>query len=175
MLETELRTLVKAELHRGKIDCILHFNANEENQNLNINEDLLITLSLLEDRVSSLTGAGKAQNAIEYLRWPGIISKPDRDVDSQHQLVTSLFREALNSLIAMRTREGVELQQIIEGKLTQLSETNTAIRAGAPAHVRAQQQKLTTRLSKLNIEADAGRLEQEMVLIASRLGYRGRT
>ncbi|MCY4531219.1 MAG: YicC family protein [Gammaproteobacteria bacterium] len=169
VLESELRTLLKAELHRGKIDCILHFNTEEEKQNLSINEDLLNTLILLENRVSSLTGAGKVQNALEYLRWPGIVSKPDRDADSQHQLVTSLFLEALNSLIDMRSREGVELQQIIEGKLTQLSETNTAIRAGAPELVQAQQQKLTTRLSKLNIEADPGRLEQEMVFIASRL------
>jgi uncharacterized protein (TIGR00255 family) len=165
-LEVALRSEMKKLLHRGKIDCVLRISAEDDSPRLDLDEPLLRALRQLESQVADVTDNSQPAQALEYLRWPGVIREPHADKDSQHQLIRTLFDEAIHNLIEMRAREGTELQRIIEDRLTQFSEMVSTIRRNAPLMVEEHQKKLRARLAELQMDADPGRLEQEMVLIA---------
>ncbi len=166
VLEIELRGIVKSKLHRGKVDCVLRLNSGGEDQSLEIDEELLGSLARLQERVAELTDSHPSKSALDLLRWPGVLREPDRD--AQHQVVTSLFAQAIDDLITMRQREGAELQRLIEEKLEQFAAMVDSIRAISPGVIREHQRKMAARLAELAVDADPGRLEQEMVIIANK-------
>jgi len=166
VLETELRVLTKSFVSRGKIDCVLRMSDNQAAIKLAVDESLLQAIDGLQDIVAEKTNSKRSDNALELLRWPGIIKEPAPDLDSQFDVVRSLFSDAIEQLVAMRRTEGGALTQIIDEKLIVFGDMVKGIRQSQPKIIADHQQKLKTKLAELVTEADPGRLEQELVLIA---------
>lgn len=168
VLETELRSLTKSFVSRGKIDCVLRMSNSEAATNLAIDESLLQAINRLQGLVAEKTDSKKSDNALELLRWPGVITEPVADLDSQFDAVKTLFVSAIEQLVSMRQTEGSALAQIIEEKLLAFGDMVKEIRQSQPTIIADHQQKLKNRLAELATEADPGRLEQELVLIANK-------
>ena len=64
-----------------------------------------------------------------------------------------------------RAREGAELKAGIESRLDTITSIISDISTALPGILAAQQNKLKEQISELEIEVDAGRLEQELVII----------
>lgn len=83
------------------------------------------------------------------------------------------FDAALESLDAMRRREGLALREDIVGRIATLRRLAGAIGERAPIVVDVYKKKLQERADRLragsDVQIDAGRLEQELALFADRV------
>ena len=168
VLETELRALTKSFVSRGKIDCVLRMSDDQATIKLAVDEQLLQAIDGLQDIVAQKTNSNRSNNALELLRWPGVIKEPTPNLDSQFDAVRSLFSNALEQLVAMRRTEGDALTHIIEERLLVFGDMVKMIRQSQPKIIADHQEKLKTKLAELTAEADPVRLEQELVLMANK-------
>ena len=168
-LETELRNLLRDKIQRGKVDCLLRLDIeNLAATEYEIDEAELRKLRSASDQVSAIFGNADAPTTLDILRWPGVIIESTSDVDENNKRIKATFHEAVTNMVSMREREGDELARIIGEKLASLETIVSQVKLEAATINERQEQKLRTRLAALNIEADPGRLEQELVFLAQK-------
>jgi uncharacterized protein (TIGR00255 family) len=136
---------------------------------LGINLNKIAQLTKAAQQINSLLGAVAAPvNALDILRWPGVIQKQELDREQMHKAALELFDLALEGLIEHRSREGAELQQLIINRLDSVSAQVVNVRARMPEILAAQREKLHTKLAALQVDLEPERLEQEIVLLAQK-------
>ena len=168
-LEIGLRNKLKARLNRGKIDCQLRIGHSQASEaSLSIDEKLLEDLTgALATIVPKLETVAPV-NPLEVLKWPGLLSEPTEDEESIKRTVVELFDTALAQLIEMRSSEGAELRKIILEKLADLRSIVEQAATEAPIISARQRDKMISKLNDLKIDADPGRIEQELVIMAQK-------
>ena len=169
-LETDLRSSLRGQVQRGKVECQLKVLDNSvDARDIRINHELVDTLLAATD---ALADSRQLQNDItlsSLLAWPGIVQFLPRDVEQLAPSVLKLFHDALMQLQAARASEGAALQQHVQQRLNLLRDEISKARALCRDHALTTRDKILTRLSALAIEVDSGRLEQEIALILTRL------
>ena len=168
-LEISLRNKLKARLNRGKIDCQLRIGHSQASEaSLSIDEKLLEDLTGALATIIPKLETVAPVNPLEVLKWPGILSEPTEDEESIKRTVVELFDTALAQLIEMRSSEGAELRKIILEKLADLRSIVDQAATEAPIISARQRDKMISKLNDLNIDADPGRIEQELVIMAQK-------
>nr|WP_324257058.1 YicC/YloC family endoribonuclease [Cellvibrio fontiphilus] len=169
-IEPALRDAMRKALQRGKVEASLNVHWEQEGESeLGVNLAKVAQLTKAANQINQLLGDDAAPvNALEILRWPGVIQKQELDRDALHQAALELFDSALDSLIEHRSREGAELEQLILSRLDSVSAQVVKVRARMPEILAAQRDKLQAKLSALQVELDPERLEQEIVLLAQK-------
>ena len=168
-LEIGLRNKLKARLNRGKIDCQLRIGHSQASEaSLSIDEKLLEDLTGALATIIPKLETVAPVNPLEVLKWPGILSEPTEDEESIKKTVVELFDSALAQLIEMRSSEGAELRKIILEKLADLRSIVEQAATEAPIISARQRDKMISKLNDLKIEADPGRIEQELVIMAQK-------
>jgi len=167
-LELPLRERLRARLKRGKVDATLRVAAAVVPANLEIDRPvLLLLLATLAALKRDAPDAAPPQ-ALDLLRWPGVLVEPRSDSEAAKAAVTDSFERALAALEDHRRREGAMLGDLIAAKLAEIEQHVVALRrivAGLPAQHR---QRLQSRLAELAMTVDPDRLEQEVALLAQR-------
>jgi uncharacterized protein (TIGR00255 family) len=168
-LEISLRNKLKARLNRGKIDCQLRIGHSQASEaSLSIDEKLLEDLTGALATIIPKLETVAPVNPLEVLKWPGILSEPTEDEESIKKTVVEHFDSALAQLIEMRSSEGAELRKIILEKLADLRSIVDQAATEAPIISARQRDKMISKLNDLNIDADPGRIEQELVIMAQK-------
>lgn len=168
-LEIGLRNKLKARLNRGKIDCQLRIGHSQASEaSLSIDEKLLEDLTGALATIIPKLETVAPVNPLEVLKWPGLLSEPTEDEESIKRTVVELFDIALAQLIEMRSSEGAELRKIILEKLADLRSIVEQAATEAPIISARQRDKMISKLNDLNIDADPGRIEQELVIMAQK-------
>ena len=168
-LEIGLRNKLKARLNRGKIDCQLRIGHSQASEaSLSIDEKLLEDLTGALATIIPKLETVAPVNPLEVLKWPGLLSEPTEDEESIKRTVVELFDAALAQLIEMRSSEGAELRKIILEKLADLRSIVEQAATEAPIISARQRDKMISKLNDLNIDADPGRIEQELVIMAQK-------
>jgi uncharacterized protein (TIGR00255 family) len=169
-LEIALRDLLKQQVSRGKIDCLLRLNsAADLDTSLQINDAQVHRLRNALDEIGQVIGNTAPLNSLDILRFPGILDPtPSIDNDALLAAAKTLFAAALDDLIAMRAREGRVLAQIIKDKLDDLKQLTAAVRLEAPQISARQKTRLLERLAELQLEVDPSRLDQELIYLAQK-------
>lgn len=168
-LEIGLRNKLKARLNRGKIDCQLRIGHSQASKaSLSIDEKLLEDLTGALATIIPKLETVAPVNPLEVLKWPGLLSEPTEDEETIKRTVVELFDAALAQLIEMRSSEGAELRKIILEKLADLRSIVEQAATEAPIISARQRDKMISKLNDLKIEADPGRIEQELVIMAQK-------
>ena len=168
-LEISLRNKLKARLNRGKIDCQLRIGHSQASEaSLSIDEKLLEDLTGALATIIPKLETVAPVNPLEVLKWPGLLSEPTEDEESIKKTVVELFDSALAQLIEMRSSEGAELRKIILEKLADLRSIVEQAATEAPIISARQKDKMISKLNDLKIDADPGRIEQELVIMAQK-------
>src|SRR5690348_614736 len=103
-LESELRQQLSKHLKRGKVDCTVHLRSAQAAE-----RELRVDAAALE-RVAQgvrqvLQALPKAEvDAIEVLRWPGVIETATQDSEVLLGAGRAVFQQTLDDLGAMRLR-----------------------------------------------------------------------
>lgn len=167
-LETALRHQIKQSLHRGKIDCHLRFTPNEQVQSISINETLVSELNAAADHIHQIIGPGNALNALELMKWPGVIASPPVNETKLSEQALQAFALALKQVIETREREGAELKTFVLKRLSLINTIVADIRQKMPAILLRQQSNLQERIKGLQQDLDNDRLAQEIAVIAQK-------
>jgi uncharacterized protein (TIGR00255 family) len=168
-LESDLRQQLAKSLKRGKIDCTMHLRGS-----LGAERELRVD-SLALERVAGavrevLTALPKATvDAVEVLRWPGVIETAMQDSEALLVAGRQLFQQTLDDLGAMRLREGARLGELLEQRCAGLGVLVSQVRLRLPEIQVRMRTRLNERVAELLASVDPDRIEQEVVLQLQRL------
>lgn len=169
-LEPIIRERVSKRLSRGKVDCTLRFQASTNTGGeLTINRDLVGRLGRAGEAVRAVLGDGSPLRVMDVLRWPGVIEAAPQDLDKISISVLDLLGEALDSLVAMRGREGDKIHDLIEQRCQQVLRISTDLQNVLPSIQQSMRVRLSERLLEVAEQLDSQRLEQEMVLFSNKM------
>lgn len=168
-LEVTIRERIQQHIKRGKVDCSLYFQANKsDNGQWQINQKSVEHLWEVIQQINAMTGNTKPPNALDILRWQGVLETKTVDVEEISEKVLQHFDTALVQLVAHREREGAQLASLIEQRCAAIATEVEQIRPELPIILQALWERLQARLAELaNVNSE--RLEQEMVILAQKM------
>ena len=168
-LEPVLRERFRQRLARGKVECSLRFEANQAAQSdLIINEALAEQVIKAANQIMHMTGELSRINPFQVMQWQGVMETPEQDMDMINKALLEAFDEAVTEFIEARGREGANMKELIEQRLTAISEEVVKVRARMPEILEWQRERLTTKFEEAKVEMDPTRIEQEMILLAQK-------
>ena len=175
-LENATREAVRKRLSRGKVECLLRYQATESAESdLQIDRDLVRKLIDANRQIEQMIGTSTSVSALvnkvnssDLLNWPGVIQEQVIDTGTLEKESLDLFNKALDDLVANREREGEALAGFLLQRVESIREIVVTIRDGMPAILAAQRKSLLDRVQELKVELEPARLEQEVVLHAQK-------
>ncbi|WP_224554219.1 YicC/YloC family endoribonuclease [Pectobacterium versatile] len=168
-LEPVARERIRARLTRGKIECNLRFELDPSAQSaLILNEKLAKQLVNAANWVKMQSDEGEI-NPVDILRWPGVMSAEEQDLDAISAELLVALEGALDDFIAARESEGDALKGMIEQRLAGVSAEVVKVRAQMPNILLWQRERLQSKLEDAQVQLENNRLEQELVLMAQRV------
>ena len=167
--EAEFRQAIAASVRRGKIECSLHFRPAVTAGAFEVDAALLSSVLQRAVEIAAQAGAAARIDALELLRWPGVIRDGTRDHAPMIAAAHTLLTDALAELARSRDSEGARLRDALEQRCAGLIEFTARVTDRLP-EVRARMRtKLLERIAQLMIDVDHERLEQELAILAQRL------
>jgi uncharacterized protein (TIGR00255 family) len=167
--EAEFRQSIAASVRRGKVECSLHFRPAIASGALEVDAELLASLTQRAQAIAAQAGAAARIDALELLRWPGVIRDGTRDLAPMLAAAHALLADALAELARFRDSEGGRLRDALEQRCAGLVEFSERVTERLP-EVRARMRtKLLERIAQLVSDVDHERLEQELAILAQRL------
>jgi uncharacterized protein (TIGR00255 family) len=167
--EAEFRQSVAASARRGKVECSLHFRPAVVAGALEVDAELLASLSERAKAIAAQAGPAARIDALDLLRWPGVIRDATRDHAPMVAAAHALLADALAELARFRDSEGGRLRDALEQRCGGLVEFAARVADRLP-EVRARMRaRLLERVAQLVADVDHDRLEQELAILAQRL------
>ena len=167
-LEPVLRDRLRKRLNRGKIEVNLRYELSDSTSNeLTLNQELASQLIKTANQLKQQADQGEL-NLIELMKWPGLLSTDEQDMDAIGKELLSAFDIAIDQFIEARSREGDAIKTMLEVRLVSIEEQVKMVREHMPQVMQWQREKLQTRLDEIQGELDPARIEQEMVLLAQK-------
>ena len=168
-LESELRQLLAKHLKRGKVDCTVHLrSAQAAERELRVDA---AALGRVANAVNEVLAAvpGSTADAVEILRWPGVIESRSEGDEALLEAGRALFQQTVDELSAMRSREGTRLSELIEQRCAGLAELVAQVKTRLPEIQTRIRTRLHERVAEMLTNVDRDRIEQEIVLQLQRL------
>lgn len=166
--EPVLRDRLRKRLSRGKVEVNLRYElADSSNNELQLNQGLAKQLLDAATWLKQEAGQGEV-NLTDILRWPGVLSSSEQDMDAIGADLMTAFDSAIDQFIEARGREGEAIKDMLLSRLDGVSEQIAVVREHMPKVMEYQREKLTNRLAEIKGELDPARIEQEMVLLAQK-------
>jgi len=166
--ESDFRHAISGLVRRGKVDSALHFRPTVASTSLEVNAELLSSLTLRAQQVAIQAGPAARIDVMELLRWPGVVRDDSRDATPLIAAAHELLADSLAELTRFRDSEGARLRDALEQRCAALTELATKVEHRLP-EVRARTRtRLLERVAALVAEVDHDRLEQELATLAQR-------
>jgi len=168
--EPEFRRAIGTAARRGKVDASFYVRPGAEaGRALALDTDLLDALIERADAIHRrLSGAGRI-DAVDLLRWPGVVKEAERDTAGLVAPACELLAEALAAFTASRASEGERIAEMLRSRAAQVTAIVGAIGARLPEVQTRIRAKLGERLATLRAEVHPERLEQEVALLLQKM------
>lgn len=168
-LENRFREVMRGALKRGKVDVALRLQLAESNrERFEINHELAAALNEAANQVNRILDNPAHINALDIMRWPGVMETPEQDTGPVKAAALELFERALNDLTAAREREGQRLKPLFDERLDAMGHLVADVRALMPELLAQQERHLRERFEKARVELEPERVSQEMVMVAQK-------
>jgi uncharacterized protein (TIGR00255 family) len=168
--EGELRSRLTRQLRRGKVDCtVIYRRAAGAAGSLEVEPLALERVLAAVKLVSRSHGEPLSVNALDVLRWPGVLREEASGTEQVLSAAYELFDATLAELVAARAREGARLAELLEQRCGTLESLVADVRARLPEVQARLRQRLHERLAEIAASVDHERLEQELALLLQRL------
>ena len=168
-LESDLRQLLGKHLKRGKVDCTVHLRgAQAAERELRVDAGALARVASALKHVTAAI-PGTSVDAVEILRWPGVVEATTPDSEALLAAGRTLFQQTLDDLGAMRLREGKRLAELIEQRCANLGALVVQVRTRLPEIQARIRTRLVERVAELAASVDKERMEQEIALQLQRI------
>jgi uncharacterized protein (TIGR00255 family) len=169
--EIPMREQVRKQLNRGKIECVLRYQASvsAEAGLCKVNMSLARGLCQAAEQIAALSPQSASISPTDILRFPGVLQVNEIDLKQIQPELLQLLNQILTDLIAARAREGEELKQLLLQRIHSLQFALKQAKDHLPQVLKDQQERLVKRFTEAKIDLDAIRLEQEMMFFAQKI------
>jgi len=169
-LEPRLRERIGERLKRGKLECSLRLTlAALQGAQVSVDTALTRELAAAAKTVQKAAPGAKPIRVGELMRWPGVVRQSPPDPALIEGPVLALLEQALDDLVATREREGARIVEMVRSRCEQISTIVAQVRSRQPELVEAARTRLRERLSEVMEKLDSDRVEQEIVIVATKL------
>ena len=166
--EAEIRKLIGNKLKRGKIDFNLNIEDLVEQTKNKINTNVLN--SYVQQLKIVNPDADETQLLVAALRLPDVLQYEKEDLnEAEWQQIKTLINEAIDKMIVYRKDEGEALEKDLRGNLTNIQKYLDKIAQIDGGRVVQIKERLHDALSKLKIDVDENRFEQELIYYLEKL------
>jgi uncharacterized protein (TIGR00255 family) len=167
--EAEFRRAIGAVARRGKIDAAFYVrSAPDAVRELALDADLLERLIVDARAVRERLGPQGRIDAVDLLRWPGVVKDAERDARSLAAAATALLGEALAAFTASRSGEGERIAEMLKSRAAQLLALVDGVSTRLPEVQARIKARLAERVAALGAEVNPERLEQEVALLVQK-------
>jgi uncharacterized protein (TIGR00255 family) len=173
VLEMDFRARMQKDLKRGKVDCTISLRtASASGRQLELD---VATLAQVHARLDDVARTLQVErdlsriDLLEVLRFPGVLREASGDPEPLLAGAREIFAAALTELVAMRSREGVRLAELIATRCDQLGVLVVKVRERMPEVHTAIRARFNERVAELVANIDKDRIEQELAVMLQRL------
>lgn len=173
-LEEKVKKHIKEYINRGRVEVYINLEyLADSNIEVNVNIPLALAYKReLENLINQLE-IGDDISLNHLLTLPEVIKTERKDVDEDvvWGCLSQALEIALENVVNMRKKEGIELKKDIEIQLRKLESLIDKIEKRAPQVVMEYKEKLKERVSELmdeDADLDEERLNFEVVLFADK-------
>jgi len=169
-IEIAVREKVSSVLKRGKVECALRFRAaSGHTSDIQVNEPLAKAVLEACKVVVKRLHQPSEMNAMDVLRWPGVVEQPEQDLQPVSKAALELLDETLNELVENRQREGARLEEMVLQRKEAMQQIVNQEQQRRPEILKAYREKMLARLEELKANPDMDRFEQELAYIAQKM------
>ncbi len=169
-LEANLRSILRGQVQRGKLECQLKVNdLTGESQSIAINTALVKALIEAGSTLASTEQIADDLTVSKLLTWPGVVRVHQPDTEALAEQVELSFQDALTQLLSMRLGEGQALKEHVKTRIRLLHDEIIRARAQVALISSQTKEKLLTRLQTIQMDVMDVRIEQEIALMLARL------
>lgn len=168
-LENAFREQLRKQLRRGKVDVSMRLlTTDNATQGFEISDEMAHAVNEAANHVNRILDNPAHINALDVLRWPGVLSVKELDYGPAREAAAELLERTIADLVTVREREGERLRPLFEDRLATMGQLVEEVRKLMPELLKAQEQHLKDRFEKARVELDAERVAQEMVMLAQK-------
>jgi uncharacterized protein (TIGR00255 family) len=167
-LEAGVRDCAARRLTRGKVECQLRFEAPAASSDA-LSVDSELAARVLAAAESLPARAPLAVNALDVLRWPGVLRRETPDAEALGDKLLVLLDRALDALVDMRRREGARIRELIMERCEAVRSITARVRERLPVVLDALRDRYRRKAEDLAVQLDPERLEQELLLLSQKM------
>lgn len=173
--EDELRNRIKEKAARGKMDVYVTLvDKREMEACVRVNHGLAKGYHGALNEISDLLHLPRNGDVTAIAAYPDVLVMEERtSLEGGEEVLFPALEQALESLDAMRQREGMNIQQDFQQRLAELESMVDKVSALAPEIVEAYRQRLQKMMAELlaDKDFDETRIIQETALYADKVNY----
>ena len=159
--EDELRTSIKPQLLRGKVDVYFNVNHQAEAAAAELNKDVI---SYYIQQLREIADVTPAELLPIATRLPDAIQSAEVfPEDNQKKKVFALVHQAIKQLIDYQTAEGQAMAKDLNAQIESIEKGLEYVNDKKDLRIQKVQSKLQDNLKSLAVEIDQNRFEQELI------------
>ena len=170
--ETELRNLVAQRLQRGKVDLFVSVESQQVETSAHINREIFREyLRQLNDALA-FSGIDADYDAMlpVLMRMPDVVSvEAERVTEEESAALMAAAADAVERLDAFRVQEGAVLIADLLRRVDLIERYREEVVPFEKVRTETIRARILDNLSKLGVEVDRNRLEQEMIYYLEKL------
>ena len=172
-IDSSLRSIIKNELNRGKIELAIHYEKINSNSKITINKEQLKNYYNQLKEISAELNNQNNEDFMGYaLKLPEVIQHQKETVDKQsNEILINAVKQACKDLKSFREKEGESLQKELLNYVNSIQDNLAKINPFEKERLPKVKQKLLRSVEELNLKSqiDEKRLEQELIYYAEKL------
>jgi uncharacterized protein (TIGR00255 family) len=172
-IDSSLRSLIKNDLKRGKVEIAIHYEKISSSSKITINKEQLKNYYSQLKEISTELNNQNDKDFMGYaLKLPEVIQHQKETVDKQsNEILINAVKEACEDLNSFRKKEGDSLQKELLNYVNSILDNLTKINPLEKERLPKLKEKLLRSIEELNLKSqiDEKRLEQELIYYAEKL------
>lgn len=170
--ETELRNLVAQRLQRGKVDLFVSVESQQVETSAHINREIFREYLRQLNDVLAFSGIDADYDAMlpVLMRMPDVVSvEAERVTEEESAALMAAAADAVERLDAFRVQEGAVLIADLLRRVDLIERYREEVVPFEKVRTETIRARILDNLSKLGVEVDRNRLEQEMIYYLEKL------
>ena len=172
-IDSEVRSIIKNDLKRGKVELVIHYEKISSNSKITINKDQLIDYYNQLKKISTELNNKNDKDFMGYaLKLPEVIQHQKETVDNEsNEILINAVKEACKDLNSFREKEGESLQKELLNYVNSILDNLNKINPFEKERLPKVKEKLLRSIEELSLKSqiDEKRLEQELIYYSEKL------
>ena len=172
-IDSSLRSVMKNELKRGKVELAIHYEKINPSSKITINKEQLKNYYNQLKEISTELNYQNDKDFMGYaLKLPEVIQHQKETVDKQsNEILLNAAEQACKDLKSFREKEGESLQKELLNYINSILDNLIKINPFEKERLPKVKERLLNSIEELNLKSqiDEKRLEQELIYYAEKL------